>query len=273
MSIGQDISEVLDELGMTVEIQRPDTDEYDWFREKIELSALERTAQPFYREYMVVGSFRYDTQIVSGDVLRVVATGKSYIVLSTHPEGFEDEIIEHSAYLYKCNTLGIALRQTDTGQWDSSYRNMAKWVPVHQRIIPVLFYDVRSFERTGETSLEWGSVTGVLNEVHISGYYNLPPLSRFRIFNLDKEYAWVEWEESISYNKKDLVFSSDYRLFKSIINDNLGNDPIYTSQDNYEDDYYVKCWQEIPHRDMRIGKADISRFENVIVYAATEDTR
>lgn len=275
MSIGQDIAEVLDELGMTVEVRRPYTDEYDWFQERIELSPADSGSSTFEREFSANGSLRYNTQIESGDVLNVAVSGLSYLVLTKKPMGFEDSIIEYSSLLYKCNTFGIVLKQIDGGEWDTSYRVQVKWVPVYRGIIPAIIVDSGQVDpgvSRGVVRNIFNDTTFVASVVHISGWHNIPPTSRYRVFSI-KDFTWNEWEESLTYSKKEYVLSSDYRLFRSLIKDNTGNDPLYTSQDDFEDEYYVKCWQEIPYTDIQIEKLDFTRFENVIVYNAVTDLR
>jgi len=98
-------------------------------------------------------------------------------------------------------------------------------------------------------------------------------LTRFRVF-LEKFDSWLEWDESEVYAKGTKVFSEDYKLFKSIKNDNVGNDPRYSSAEySFEDEYYEQFWKEIPYRDYKFEKMDMNRFENVLVYMAVEDLR
>ncbi len=275
MSIGQDIAEVLDELGMTVEVRRPDTDEYEWFQERIELTTSETSSNPFDREFLANASFRHNTQIECGDIVRTTVSSIPYVVLTKTPQGFEDQVIEFNSLLYRCNVSGIVLKQIDAGSWASDYTNQAKWVPVYAGAVPIVLASSQQVDAgavRGVLKQPFGEFENAPNDVFISGWYHVPGLSRFRYFSV-KYFPWIEWEESVSYNKKDLVLSSDYRLFKSIIKDNIGNDPIYTSQDNYEDEYYIKCWEEIPYTDVKLERTDTTRFENVIVYSASSDLR
>lgn len=277
MSVGADIEAVLNELGTTVIIDRLyqeflSGDEYDEYTEKIELSAPERTVQMFYREFLMDGSLHYRTQIDAGDILTVMQSGIIYLTLVKTPEIFEDEVIEYRASLYRCNTRGIILRQVDTDVRDSQYKLLTIWMPVYRKEVPALFYDHQSFDRLGTIHSDWSEVTQAVQQVYLSTQYYAEPQTRFRVF-LERFEQWREWDTAIEYKRGDKVFTEEYKLYKAV-KQNVGNDPKYSSADySFEDEYYTQYWKEIPYRDYKLEKADMNRFDNVVVYMAVEDLR
>jgi len=265
MTIGADISEVLNELGMTVTVYRPNTTS---FQEKIEISTPYRISQPFIREFLAEGGLRYNTQIRSGDLIRASQSGYTYLVMSLLPEGFEDQIIEWTAFLYKCNRKGIILKQIDTDDWDQNYQNTVTWEPVYEEIIPFLLYDKQAFDRAITFQYNWEQFASLSNELYMSGWYDIPTLSRMRIFEEDIE-QWTIWNSTTVYLLGAKVLSNDYRLFVSLIADNENNDPLYDEYDEYDE----VAWREVPFLELKLERVDLNRFENVNVFSVVADVR
>jgi len=257
MSISSDIALVLDEVGTRVNITRPDGTS---FIEKIDLYTPSRVSHPFIREFLSEATFRSSTKIVSGDIIEVVASGLIYMVLSIVPDYFEDEVTENTAFLYKCNKEGIILYGADADQRDDRYRSELRWEPVYENMVPVLLYDKQAFDRAITLHERWGQLAVTSNELYISGFYIAPVLSRLRLFSIPVD--WTIWDSGSTYSLNQTVISDDdYKAFKSLVN---SNNEILTE---------ISAWQEIPYRDMKIERVDLSRFDNVFVYNAIEDMR
>jgi hypothetical protein len=268
MSIGADIAEVLNELGMVATVSRPGTTS---FQEKIEVEVPYRISQPFIREFLAEGGLRYNTRIQSGDILVVSKSGYQYLVMSLLPEGFEDEIIEWTAFLYKCNRKGIVLKQVDTDDWDANYQNTMRWEPVYEEIIPFLLYDKQAFDRAITLQYTWEQFASTSNELYMSGWYEIPTLGRLRIFEEDFS-EWKIWSELTTYSIGAKVLDPDeYRLFVSLVNNNTDNHPILDEYDEYEVDPIY--WREVKYMDLKIERVDLNRFENVNVFSVAADVR
>jgi hypothetical protein len=265
MSIGADIEDVLEELGMTVSVIRPNV---TTVQEKIEISTPYRVSQPFIREFLSEGSLRYNTAIQPGDILTGVKTGLSYLVMSINPEGFEDEVIEYVAFLYKCNRKGIILQQVDADDWDQQYRSTMRWEHVYTEVIPFLLYDKQAFDRAITLQYTWEQFASTSAELYFSGWYDVPTLSRLRIFQQDLG-TWQFWNELTSYAIGETVLIPDtYQMFISLTNYNTDNNPI--EADEYDP---VLHWREIPYIDLKLERVDFNRFENVNIFSAAADVR
>lgn len=127
--IGYDIADVLDELGMTVEIQervRP-------IIEKVDYDSNSQMTKPFNAEHFLMMMFTHHTQIVAGDLLYAVTQDVHYRVMNCFPEVFEDAVIYKQGIVYKCNEVvsvysPVEERDTKTLQMKTG------WNAVHNKV-------------------------------------------------------------------------------------------------------------------------------------------
>lgn len=265
--IGSDIAAVLGEVGTIVQIERPGE---TTFTEKVDVSTPSRVSHPFIREFLAEASLPNSTKMLAGDILHILISNRMYMIMSLVPEYFENEIIEYGAYLYKCNKTALCLVMTEDEQWDARYHKSPSWVPIYEKLVPVLLHDKQAFDRAITLKEEWSNFAMISNELYISGFYALPPMARLRLFEtVVTDYEF--WDQYITYPAGKIILADDFRAFRSLIANNLGNDPC--AEFDEFDEYSVLSWREIPYRDIKIERVDLSRFENVLVYNATEDLR
>lgn len=124
--IGYDIADVLDELGMCVEIQervRP-------IIEKVDYDSNSQMTKPFNAEHFLMMMFTHASQIVAGDLLYAVAQNVHYRVMNCFPEIFEDTIIYKQGIVYKCNEVVSVYRPEETRD-PKTLRMVTGWRPIH----------------------------------------------------------------------------------------------------------------------------------------------
>lgn len=107
--IGEDIKEVLEELGSTVTVVKPNG---TTFIEKVDLTEYPTSSTEFIRQYFASLTLFHDTLIVSGDVLLV--NGQYYLVVKSTESSFENFTVDYTASGYRCNVYGRVKRLTET---------------------------------------------------------------------------------------------------------------------------------------------------------------
>jgi hypothetical protein len=127
--IGYDIADVLDELGMCVEIQervRP-------IIEKVDYDSNSQMTKPFNAEHFLMMMFTHASQIVAGDLLYAVAQNVHYRVMNCFPEIFEDTVIYKQGIVYKCNEVVSVYRPEETRD-PKTLRMITGWRPIHASV-------------------------------------------------------------------------------------------------------------------------------------------
>lgn len=127
--IGYDIADVLDELGMCVEIQervRP-------IIEKVDYDSNSQMTKPFNAEHFLMMMFTHASQIVAGDLLYAVAQNVHYRVMNCFPEIFEDTVIYKQGIVYKCNEVVSVYRPEETRD-PKTLRMVTGWRPIHASV-------------------------------------------------------------------------------------------------------------------------------------------
>jgi len=107
--IGEDIKEVLEELGTTITITRPDG---TTFIEKGDLVDYPTSSTEFIRQFFSTLTLVYDTRVIAGDIFKAV--NKYYLVINSTPSSFEDELVDFTVSVYRCNVHGRIKRLTET---------------------------------------------------------------------------------------------------------------------------------------------------------------
>ena len=103
MSIGPDIEEVIDELGITATIIRSPVN----LTEKITYDVNEQATNQFIREFLLNVSLRHNSVIVCGDTLQF--NSGTYLVIHKTPDSFEGEVVENVSVVLKCNLPSSSL--------------------------------------------------------------------------------------------------------------------------------------------------------------------
>lgn len=135
MSIGPDIKEVFEELGMPVTLYKVDgstvTGEFIDYDDTFHKATTE-----LQRQFALTVSFAYDSQAVAGDIVQLVGFDTYYIVISLKPSYFEATVVILEGYLLKCNVLGRFARQTETR---NGYDLSVTWPTVQDLVYGVQF--------------------------------------------------------------------------------------------------------------------------------------
>lgn len=127
--IGFDIADVLDELGMTIEIQ----ERVPFITEKVDYDSNTQMTKPFNAEHFLMMMFTHETQIVPGDLIYSLAQKVHYRVMNSFPEVFEDTIIYKQGIVYKCNDVVTVYRPVEKRD-PKTLRMGVTWDPVHSDI-------------------------------------------------------------------------------------------------------------------------------------------
>jgi len=113
MSIGPDIKEVFEELGMPLILHKIDgttvTGEYMDYDDTFHDSTTE-----LQRQFALTVSFSYDSQAAAGDIIQLLGREMYYILISLKDDFFENAPVTLEGYLLRCNQLGRFARLTST---------------------------------------------------------------------------------------------------------------------------------------------------------------
>lgn len=128
--IGIDIYEVLNELGMTIEIlEREDSP----IIEKIDYDSNSQMTKPFNAEHFLMVMFGYNSVVVPGDLLHSIAQNVYYRVMNSFPEVFEDTVIYYQGIVYKCNENVSILRPVESRD-PKTLKMGVTWDTVHSDV-------------------------------------------------------------------------------------------------------------------------------------------
>lgn len=128
MGISEDLKAVILEMGTSFVIER---ETGDIVGEKFDSETNSQVTKPFIKEHFLEVTFFYDTQVVTGDIIRVTLEDSRYLVMNKTPESFEDTIINYQGIVYKCNVLGSILRPVPTLD-PHTYRTSETWETVKE---------------------------------------------------------------------------------------------------------------------------------------------
>ena len=190
--IGPDISEVINELGVLIEILRIPTN----ISEKIIYDMNSQATKPFIREFHRDGSFSSDTKIETGDILHVLKTEEYLMVMNKTPDMFEDEIVEYASVLYKTNLPSTAkISRPSAAVRDADYNLTETWTDVVTRAYGVIAdklqgSNIDQEEPTGQIQI-WAI------EAFVPAAYGVKPLDRLYISAT--EYYKIEKVEKYRY--------------------------------------------------------------------------
>ncbi len=123
--IGIDIKEAYVEVGTAFTIIR---DAEDLSGEYLDFDINRQATKPFIRGFFLECSLPFDTSGETGDILSFDTTQDKYLVINKTPDVFENEIIEYSGVLYRCNVSGELFRPTEARS--EQYRTGTTWATI-----------------------------------------------------------------------------------------------------------------------------------------------
>jgi len=112
--IGDDIKEVLNELGTTSYISRISG---STFEEKVDVESFPTHSSEFIRQFFYIITLPFDTSAINGDSIEF--KGFHFVLTNIVESYFEDLVVDNAAALYKCNVYGVLKRSTTIT--DSNY--------------------------------------------------------------------------------------------------------------------------------------------------------
>jgi len=128
MSLGEDIKEAIEDVGVGFTVLR---DAGNISGEYLDFEISKQVTKPFIREYFLSSTLSYETDVITGDVIRFDPTDDNYLVMNKTPELFENSVIGYDCILYKANVSGELLRpsgETWDATWDTeTYHKTPEW--------------------------------------------------------------------------------------------------------------------------------------------------
>jgi hypothetical protein len=175
MSIGPDIKEALEDVGISYTILLPIPIATP---EKLVSKLNSQASKPFLREFFLEATLAYDTKVTPGAVIQTTTPAIPYLIMNKTPNIFEDEIIEYKSVLYKTNVSGEILRISGESSWNSQYQKD----PVFQ-IIRSNAYALQTEILAGSgihSESEMGVVTTDRQDLYVPSYYGIKELDRYQ---------------------------------------------------------------------------------------------
>ena len=175
MSIGEDILDVLEEIGTSFTIVRDAGDVaggYIWTK------ANSQVTKPFIREFFLEGYIAYDTEVEVGEVLLVDTTGKYYIVMNKSPDLLENIVYRYNVVLYLCNVVADVLR-VSSEELDDRYRDVLQWSYVARQVHCLITTPLYGHELSVENQI--GALGLENHEMYMASSVDVQALDRIRI--------------------------------------------------------------------------------------------
>lgn len=152
MTLGQDIKEVIQELGTRFTIIR---DSGNITGGRLDYEPNTQVTKPFIKEHFLETSFVYDTGVVVGDVIEFTRDNRRFLVMNVSNELFEDLPIEKSGVLYKTNIKAIIERPS--GEINTqTYQHLTHWEQI--KIVDALITDKLYGTFLDEDRYDWGNI-------------------------------------------------------------------------------------------------------------------
>lgn len=126
MTIGPDIEEALDEVGIAIIIDpagTPILGEYIYYKPNAQVT------KPFIREFFLEGWFPYNSQASAGSIVEFDITSDRYLVMNWTPQIFENAVIKYDSVLYKTNITATIYRPSEVRDPDT-LKIRTVWTPV-----------------------------------------------------------------------------------------------------------------------------------------------
>jgi len=199
--VGLDIKDVLEEIGTSFTILRPNSGELGI--EYLDYETNRQVTKPFIREYFLEISLPYDTNVIGGDIIEF-SDNRQFLVMNVTPENLFNESIGKEGILYKCNVSGELLRPTGEA-WGASYRRVTTWqtikLPCYGLLTEKIFgSDLITDEELGQIGVE-AMVLYLPSEVHAL------PLDRYLFAS--GEYVKLEVIEHRKFDGVDVCHISE----------------------------------------------------------------
>lgn len=203
MPISDDITAVLQEVGTSYSVYKPDgsviTGEF------LDFEAHPSHTTPMIRAFMYDFTLPSGTSVEVGDVIEFA--GKKVMVLVMAPEFFEDAIVDYLSSGYVSNTVGRIQYYDQDGGWDANYDKQKTWQNAHANDINAVLMD-RLF-RSNVKAMGDGSSNAELDRLHLYLHSSIPVEMGNRWYVSDTESYKVEQIEPYTFLGVNLVFLAE----------------------------------------------------------------
>jgi len=132
--IGEDIKEVLEELGTEATVYRIGG---SVFSEKLDIETYPDSSTEFIRQFFASATTVFDSNVIAGDT--VLVNGIYYLATNIQGSSFEDEAVDNTVALYRCNCNGTLRRLTKVR--DENYIEVPTWTPLYQQVKALQYED------------------------------------------------------------------------------------------------------------------------------------
>lgn len=222
MSIGPDISEVLDEVGIAIIIEDIDgnqtTGEYTYTKSNSQVT------KPFIREFFLEGWLVYNTSANAGDYLIFNVSDEKYIVMNKSPQIFENEVIKYDVVLYKTNEIVDIVRpvQEESDRSSQTYQLETSWDLVKSDIDVLITTSLFGHDLNDDLAL--GQINIEKHEMYVPSSLGIQPLDRVCISSSD--YFLVESVKPRRYANVDVLAliedTRPYHVDQGLTDDDMG---------------------------------------------------
>jgi hypothetical protein len=179
MTIGPDIQEALDELGVStlIRVYDPVSKSFSFSKsERIFYKINNQATRPFIREVFVDGQVGYQSSIKSGTIIKI--HNIPYLATSCTPIYFEDEVIQYNVIFYKCNVSGEIQRLSGESNWDrTTMRKNPSFVTQYADVYALL---AETDIRVNEIILPpIGDKTEINHYLYLDNFYKIQEKDRY----------------------------------------------------------------------------------------------
>jgi hypothetical protein len=150
--IGDDIKDVLQELGTPFKIHKVDGTVI--VGEYLDYGHFYDSSTEFIRQFVYSGDFQYDSKVDYGDIISF--DGKFFLVTNVRATLFENSTVDHSNFFVWCNKIGWFGKETKVRD-PQTMENTILWQAVHSDVPAVMVEKDRSFDRqetVGQTVMD-----------------------------------------------------------------------------------------------------------------------
>jgi len=157
--IGEDLLEVLEELGSKISIYKYSTGQT--FEEFVDTSFEVNHVYPWTSHYMMKCDFGYNTKADAGDLITFIDDMQhptKYLIVALAKERFEQSVIAKEGVIYMCDSIAHIQRRTEIRNASTNYEPIVSWPTVYSGeycFITGLLDNNKEFERKfGEFSVD-----------------------------------------------------------------------------------------------------------------------
>jgi hypothetical protein len=197
MSLGTDIKEVLQELGIAVHVIR---DGGILSGEYLMMEANSRASNPFLRQFSRYAKLSFDSILREGDIIKFVDQGSYYINTNMIPLELEGDVYWQETGLYQCNVSG-ELRRPSGEVWDTQTSHKMPVFGVAKSNVYGLLVEVAQSEKLEEEN--FGQVTSTVKRLFVPSGVGVQVNDRYEPYS--GEYYRVSSLDSRVYKGVDVV--------------------------------------------------------------------